>query len=111
MTELGKNIAKLRKVKKLKSKELAEMVGIRQPYISAIENGKKIPSIEVLQNIAKSLGTTTSELLGEVPPRLSGDMKRLLDNSMSLKKEQVDALISIIREFSGKYRDSSKDKI
>jgi transcriptional regulator with XRE-family HTH domain len=110
MNELGKNIAQLRKVQKIKSSELAEMAGIKQPYISAIENGKKIPSLPVLQKIAKALGTTTSELLGEVPYQLPFDMKRLVNTAMHLKREQVDALISMVREFSEQYRDEKPDK-
>jgi HTH-type transcriptional repressor of puuD len=110
MSQLGKNIAQLRKAQKIKSYELAEMAGVKQPYISAIENGKKIPSLEVLQKIARALGTTTSELLGEVPLQLSYDMKRLVNTAKNLKKGQVDALISMVREFSEHYRDENPDK-
>lgn len=103
MTELGKNIATLRKAKNLKSSELASMAGVKQPYISAIENGKKIPSLDVLQRIAKALDVTTSELLGEVPKQLSFDMRRLVDTAKNLPTRQVEALISMVKEFSGDF--------
>lgn len=108
MTELGKNIAQLRKAQGLKSSQLASMAGVKQPYISAIENGKKTPSVDVLQRIAKALDVTTSELLGEVPPQLSTEMKRLVNTAKVLRKEQVDAIISMVREFSAEFRDSEQ---
>lgn len=103
MNKLGKNIATLRRAQKIKSSELATMAGVKQPYISAIENGRKVPSLNVMQKIAKALGTTTSELLGETPLQLSCDMKRLVNTANSLKKEQVEAIISMVKEFSGDF--------
>lgn len=101
--ELGSNILKLRKSLKLTSTELAKRVGVSQSFISEIENGRKYPKIDLLQRIAKELGTTSSELLGEVPPTLSGSMVRLVDATKELTNEQVDALISVVRELSPGY--------
>lgn len=41
-----------RKYKKIKMKELAEMVGISAAYLSQIENKKRNPTIETLKAIA-----------------------------------------------------------
>lgn len=100
MMELGKNVAKQRKRKNIKSQELANQVGIGQPYISEIETGKKIPSIDVLQKIAMALDTTTSELLGEIQPCLNENMLRLTDAANGLSDEQVNALIDLIKAFT-----------
>ncbi len=96
---LGKNITTLREHLNIKEKELAFMVGISQPYISAIENDKKTPSVEVLCKIALALNTTCSELLDETPQHLSADMKRLVKSAENLSSKQVSALINVVNEF------------
>ncbi len=101
---LGKNIEKHRKAKKLTTVELASMAGVKPQFISQIENGKRSPSIKILQKIAVALDTTTSELLGEVPLHITTDMKRLVDAAESLNSQQVDVVISVVKEMSGKYR-------
>lgn len=103
--ELGKNIMKLRKQNNLKAKDLAKMVGIDQSYLSQIENGKRSPSLDVVQRVAKALNTTVSELLGEVPQELSDDMKRLINASKGLTPEQFDVVISVVKEMGGKYSE------
>lgn len=101
--ELGKNISRIRKLHKITAAELAKLAGIKQPYLTQIEKGKRSPSLDVLQRIAKALNTTVSELLGEVPDPMSDDMKRLIDMARGLSTEQIDAIISVVRELGGKY--------
>jgi len=101
--ELGKNIVKIRKLRGLKAKQLAELVGIDQSYLSQIENEKRSPSLEVIQKIAKALGTTVSELLGETPQQLSDDIQRLVDASKNLSSRQIDAVINVVKEMDGSY--------
>ncbi len=96
---LGKNIIKYRKIHNMKSLELAERAGITQSYLSEIERNKKIPSLEVIQKLAKALNTTTSELLGEVPNQVDDNLLGLLYKSRSLSDEQVNAIIEIIKAF------------
>lgn len=45
--------------------ELAQAVGVRNVYISQIENNHRIPSREVLQKVAEVLGVTVGFLLME----------------------------------------------
>lgn len=101
--KLGSNISKFRKSLQITSTELAKQVGVSQSFISEIENGKKYPRIDLLQKIAQALGTTTSELLGEVPPVLSGEMLRLFNATRELTSDQIDALISVVRELGPGY--------
>lgn len=102
---LGYNIEKHRKAKKLTTVELASMAGVKPQFISQIENGKRSPSLKILLKIAAALDTTTSELLGEVPLYITTDMKRLVDAADGLNSQQVDAVISVVREINSKYRD------
>lgn len=96
--ELGKRIACQRAVMGLKSKELADLAGVKQSYISSIENGRKIPTIPVLKKIAQALDTTVSELLGEERQQLSPGQKRLLSAAEGLTGMQLDAVINLVKE-------------
>ncbi|MBS6600600.1 MAG: helix-turn-helix domain-containing protein [Clostridium sp.] len=53
---VGENLKRIRKTKKMTLKQLEEITGITNSYISAIENGrKKNPSTEILEKLAKAL--------------------------------------------------------
>jgi HTH-type transcriptional regulator, competence development regulator len=63
--ELGQYIRKIRKDKKITLVQLAEKIGLSQPYLSQIENGKrKQDSLdpEILNKIAIGLGINQSDL-------------------------------------------------
>ena len=53
--KIGIAIKKLRKerVPQLRQSQLAEAIGISQTYLSLIEKGKKIPSVEIYEKIAE----------------------------------------------------------
>lgn len=60
---LGDNIRSLRKLNGLTETELANAVGVKQPYINKIEKNEKVPLIPLLQKIATALSTTVQDLL------------------------------------------------
>lgn len=60
---INKRIKKYRKELKITQDELAYKVGISRAYMGYIEQGRNIPSLEVLEKIAKALKTSASELL------------------------------------------------
>lgn len=55
LKRVGKSIRMIRKSKKMKQEELAELCGISQTYISDIENGKRNITIIKLFDIAEAL--------------------------------------------------------
>jgi putative transcriptional regulator len=59
---LAKNIRTIRKNLSMTQKELARKVGIHKNYVGFIENGHRIPSVAMLEKIAKELNTTVSKL-------------------------------------------------
>lgn len=65
MQALGVNIRKIIKAKKMKVGTLAEETGLSATYISGILNGKKTPSVKVIEKIADVLGVTMKELVLE----------------------------------------------
>lgn len=54
--QLGKRISGVRREKKMTSEKLAYEAGISKGYLSDVENGKKLPSIKVLAELAEVLG-------------------------------------------------------
>ena len=72
-----KKIRELRLAKKLTQEQLAEAVDLSVGYISALENGKKSPSLKRLEKIAGVLGVTSTSLFDETaePPAQCPFMK------------------------------------
>ena len=60
---LQKKIRKYRKVAGLTQEELAYKVGISRAYMGYIEQGRNVPSLEVLEKIARILKVRPSSLI------------------------------------------------
>ena len=62
----AENVKRLREGAGLTQAKLAELVGVTQPTIAQYEMGIKVPTIVVGARLAKQLGTTCEELIGNV---------------------------------------------
>ena len=62
---IGKNVARIRKEKKLSQEQLAYLSDIDRTYIGYIENAKYNITISKLQQIAEALEVSISELINE----------------------------------------------
>lgn len=62
-SEIGRRIAKRRKQLNLKQSIVEERADIGYKYLSSIERGFSIPSLEVIMRLAKALDTTPDEFL------------------------------------------------
>jgi transcriptional regulator with XRE-family HTH domain len=66
---LGEKVRFLRTQRQITQVELAQRLGLaRQGHISNIEAGRKIPSLDVVVQIADLFGVTTDYLLRDVVP-------------------------------------------
>jgi transcriptional regulator with XRE-family HTH domain len=65
--ELGARLRSLRKDKGLALKAVAAAAGISLPFLSEIERGQKLPSLNVLSEVAAALGVSVVELLRGLP--------------------------------------------
>lgn len=63
MVTIGENIKRVRKEKRMTQKDLGEIIGISNTYLSDIEIGRTNPSIKTLKRIAKGLDVSYVELL------------------------------------------------
>ena len=63
MSYVGKNIRKLRTVKKLSQAAFAELFGLARPSVGAYEEGRSEPKMETLTRIAQHFGLSVDLLL------------------------------------------------
>ena len=60
----------LRREHNISQEKLAELIDSHQVYISEIEQGKKLPSLTVLDNIAKAFNLPLSQLVYQIEVKL-----------------------------------------
>ncbi len=61
---IGRNMARLRRRRRLTQIAAADLAGINRKHFSAIEGGSENPTIETLVRIASALRVDVGELLG-----------------------------------------------
>ncbi len=66
LESIGKNIRRIRKTKKLRQEDLAELTGLSTNYIGSMERGEKVPSLETFITIANCLEVSSDILLADV---------------------------------------------
>ena len=76
---LAGRLRALREAKKLSQGDIEKRTGLLRPYISRIENGHTVPSVETLEKLARALEVRLYQLFyeGERPPKLAHLPKRL----------------------------------
>ena len=67
--DIGENLRLMRNMLKMTQSELSQKTGIKQPTISAIENGINKPALETLVLLSQALGCSVSDLIGQAPPK------------------------------------------
>lgn len=87
-------IKDLRKKKGYKQYEAAESIGITQTYLSQIESGQKVPSIDVLEKLAKVYKTPIAIMLW-----FSIDEKDIQKNKLTAYRELRPVIDSMIQNF------------
>jgi transcriptional regulator with XRE-family HTH domain len=97
---LGDIIRQQRELAALPMRQLAEMVGISNPYLSQIERGLRAPSEQVLDAIARSLRTSADALFEqaasveeEQPDRSA--VLAAIDEDPDLTARQRQALVEV----------------
>lgn len=89
----GARLAKIRDDAKLSQSALAKAVGTSQSAISQIESGERLPSFEMIRQLASALGQSPAYLFGD-EVELSADERVLFRQYRSLpetaKKELED---------------------
>ena len=98
--ELGVRIKKRRVELGLKQNELSEMMGISNNYLSNIENGHSIPSLEVFSDICVKLKITPDLLLlgvirvDNVPENIKDNLKLCTSKELKLIDDMIQCILN-----------------
>ena len=93
-TVLGKNIRNLRKQTGWTQEQLAEKAGISVPFMTQIELAHKTASLDVIENIARALDVSYTQLF---KTEISED-KDIAYNLYLLEKDLVQSVTEKIHE-------------
>jgi transcriptional regulator with XRE-family HTH domain len=108
---LGEYLAEQRRHAQLSLRQLSDLAGVSNPYLSQIERGLRKPSAEVLQQLAKALRISAETLYvraGILDPDESAEGTKasgvvdavLLDPALNERQKRVllDVYASFVRE-------------
>ena len=98
--DIGERIRKKRHSLKITQQELAKALGLTAQHISAIEQNKRSPSLNMLANLAENLGVSTDYLVSGKEGIITGIVPAIkADKTLNLKVKR--ALIALIEELKG----------
>jgi transcriptional regulator with XRE-family HTH domain len=106
---LGEYIRRQRELQELSLRQLADLVGISNPYLSQIERGLREPSEKVLDAIARSLELSAEGLYeqggrrrGEEDDEETPAVVAAIRADRSLTARQRQALLEVYDAFTGR---------
>ena len=112
MSDVGQRIHQLRIEQKISQNALAKRAGIAQATLNAIEADTKNPSVETVRLLAVALGSTVSELMGEIrdPSALTSRDHQLLTVTRQLNDDGFSRVLSYAEDLvsSGNYVQEKK---
>jgi transcriptional regulator with XRE-family HTH domain len=87
---IGTRLKKLREERNLSQGDIEKRTGLLRCYISRVENGHTVPSLETLERLAASLELPLYQLFfeGDEPPTLPNLSKRQSTEELVLDAEQ-----------------------
>ncbi|NHM28930.1 helix-turn-helix transcriptional regulator [Desulfofundulus sp. TPOSR] len=98
--DIGRRIREIRKANNQKLLNISQQTGLSQPFISEIERGIKVPSIETLEKICSALGITLAEFFADQAPELPPDIRQMIDVARKLTPLQRELIISVMKEMA-----------
>ncbi len=90
---IGDRLRALRGAKKFSQGDIQQRTGLLRPYLSRIENGHTVPSIETLEKLSRALGVPLYQLFydGEEPPELPNLPKRMTAEEIAFGSSKKEA--------------------
>lgn len=93
---LGQRIRRRRKALKITQQQLAEALGVTPQHVSAMEQGKRAPSLPSLARLAEELGVSVDYLMAG-KEGLIKDIITVIKADKSLNLEVKRALIVLVK--------------
>jgi transcriptional regulator with XRE-family HTH domain len=87
---IGDHLRMLRDQKRLSQGDIEKRTGLLRCYISRVENGHTVPTIETLEKLARALEVPLYQLFyeGEEPPKLPNLLKRKSSDDIAFGKRR-----------------------
>ena len=108
---IGDRLRALREEKQFSQGDLEKKTGLLRCYISRVETGYTIPTVETLEKFARAIGVPMYKLFydGEEPPALSNLPKRLTADDILWGKAGKDArMLRRLRRLLGLIDESDR---
>lgn len=93
------NLKRIRTETGLSQGDFAEKLGMPQSYISRLERGIHSPSVDVAVQLARALGVTIENLVGEPGPALQGDVSLAATSFIGEISKRNARVIALLREW------------
>jgi len=108
---IGEHLRALREAKKLSQGDIQKRTGLVRSYVSRVENGHTVPSVETLEKWARALEVPLYQLFyeGEEPPKLGHLPKRVTADEIAWGASGRHAsLLRKFRRLLGRLRESDR---
>ena len=113
----GKQLKQLRLARKLTQTELANILGLSKPTISAYENETRVPDIHMATKIAKYFNVSVDKLLGTETQTESTDLKDVFDahsimlyGGRKLSEKSMTAIAQLALTLSEEFEEEDRMK-
>src|SRR5450759_4168256 len=108
---IGERLRALREEKKFSQGEIEKRTGLLRCYISRVENGHTVPSVETLEKFARALEVPMYQLFyeGEEPPKLPNLLKRKTADDIEWGSKGEDArMLAKFRRLFGRMKENDR---
>lgn len=108
---VGDRLRGLREEKKLSQGDIEKRTGLLRCYISRVENGHTVPTVETLEKMARALEVPMYKLFydGEAPPKLENLAKRKTADDIAWGSSGKDArFLTMFRKLLGRIEEKDR---
>jgi transcriptional regulator with XRE-family HTH domain len=108
---IGERLKAIREERDLSQGDIEKRTGLLRCYVSRVENGHTVPSVETLEKFARAFAVPMYQLFyyGEEPPKLMSLAKQKLANDVSFGVRRKDAkVMDRFRRLLGKTSDADR---
>ena len=101
-SDIGSFIRSQRELAQVSVRQLAELAGVSNPYLSQVERGLRKPSADVLSQIAKALRVSAEVLYvraGMLEPRETSQVRDAIISDTAITERQKQALLDTYASF------------
>lgn len=108
---IGDRLRELREAKKMSQGDIEKRTGLLRCYISRVENGHTVPTVETLEKMARALEVPMYRLFynGDEPPKFENLPKRKTADEIAWGSSGKDArYLSIFRRLLGRIDEKGR---